>query len=353
MSDVDVDYAPTLVQKLAAEVLGTFVLVFFGVGTAVALTAYTDGQAFAISYVGIALAFGIAVMSMAYAVGHISGGHFNPAVSLGAALSGRLSWANAGVYAAAQVGGAILASLVIFVTMQGVEDWEAKGNMGTNGFGEHSPMAGTVGEFSLWGALIVEIVATAVFLYIILAATDSRNPSSAGAPLAIGLGLTAVHLATLPFTGTSVNPARSLGPALFGGTDALAQVWLFLVAPLIGAAIAGLTYALVFGRDTEPVAGSGIAAFSGMRQPGAYQGQQVWGQQEGWGGAAPGQAGWAAGSQEQVWGAEQQPVAQQYPGWQWDAQAQQWVPDPATAQQPPPATDPEGPRTQIRPDDGA
>lgn len=340
----EVEYAPTLAQKIGAEVLGTFVLVFFGVGAAIV----SGGD-----YVATGLAFGIAVLVMAYAVGHISGGHFNPAVSLGAALGGRVSWAHAGIYAAAQVGAAVLAALALFVMLQGVDGFEAEGNMGANSFGD----AGN--GYALWGALVVEVVATAVFLYIILAATDSRNPSAAAAPVAIGLALTGIHFATMGFTGTSVNPARSIGPALFSGSDAILQLWLFILAPLLGAAIAGLTYALVFGRGAEPVEGSGLAAFSGMRQPGAQQGQ-VWNQQEGWGSAPAGQAGWGAGAAQpqQAWGTGAQqvdpaPVAQaQYPGWQWDAQAQQWVPDPSTAHQHQPEVQDES-RTQIRPGDEA
>lgn len=340
----EVEYAPTLAQKIGAEVLGTFVLVFFGVGAAI----ISGGD-----YVATGLSFGIAVLVMAYAVGHISGGHFNPAVSLGAALAGRVSWVHAGIYAAAQVVAAILAALVLFVSMKGFEHWEAEGNMGANGFGDMSPS----GEYALWAALIAEIIATAVFLYIILAATDRRNPSAAAAPVAIGLALAGIHFATMNLTGTSVNPARSIGPALFNGTDSIVQLWLFILAPLLGAAIAGLTYGLVFGRDGEPVAGSGLAAFSGMKQPGAQQ-PGAWNQQEGWGSA---QAGWGAGAagagagQQQGWGTgEQQAAGQsQYPGWQWDAQAQQWVPDPSTAQPQAPAADPDGPRTQIRPNDGS
>lgn len=334
----EVEYAPTLAQKIGAEVLGTFVLVFFGVGAAIV----SGGD-----YVATGLSFGIAVLVMAYAVGHISGGHFNPAVSLGAALGGRVSWAHAGIYAAAQVGAAILAALALFVMMKGIDGFEAEGNMGANGFGD----AGN--GYALWGALVVEVIATAVFLYIILAATDSRNPSASAAPVAIGLALTGIHFATMGFTGTSVNPARSIGPALFSGGDAIAQLWLFIVAPLLGAAVAGLTYGLVFGRGAEPVEGSGLAAFSGGKQPGVQSG--AWNQQEGWGGTPAGQ-GWGAGAPQQGWaaGAPQAsppPVAQsQYPGWQWDAQAQQWVPDPSTAQQHQPGAGDES-RTQIRPGD--
>lgn len=362
----EVEYAPTLAQKIAAEVLGTFVLVLLGVGTAVVTSTGEDPG----GYVATGLAFGIAVLVMAYAVGHVSGGHFNPAVSVGAAIAGRISWAHAGIYAVAQVVGAVVAAFVLFLAMSGFEGFEAEGNMGANAFGDQTP-----GDYAWWAAFLVELVATLVFLYVILAATDARNPAKAAAPVAIGLGLAGIHFATMAYTGTSVNPARSIGPALFNGVDSIAQLWLFILAPLLGALLAGLTYPLVWGRDTEPVAGSGLAAF-GARQPGAYQGQQAWAQQVGWGqdqqGWGTGQQGWGqpvAGQQasaQQAWGdqaqagqyAAQQPVQQQYPGWQWDPATQQWVPD-QSQQQPPQqqwgdaasgeGSVEDGPRTQIRP----
>ncbi|MDT0201985.1 aquaporin [Nocardioides sp. AE5] len=316
---------PTLAQKIGAEALGTFVLVFFGVGAAMG-----SGN-----IVAIALAFGISVMVMSYAVGHISGGHFNPAVSVGAAIAGRLSWIQAGIYAAVQVVSAIVAAAVLFLVFKGFDGWEAKGAMGQNFFGDEN----TNHEFALWAALIVEIVATAIFLYVILAATDKRNPSAAAAPAAIGLALTGIHLVLIPLTGTSVNPARSIGPALFAGSDAIIQVWLFIVAPLIGAAIAGITYALIFGSDGEPVPGSGLnfgggnapaSAFAGGWDPNA---QQQWGgqPQQQWGGQP--QQGWDPNAQQQ-WG-QPDPNAQQQWGAQPDPNAQQqWgQPDPNAQQQ--------------------
>jgi aquaporin Z len=374
---------PTLVQKLAAEVLGTFVLVFFGVGSVFA-SGFAGGGGNGGAYAAVGLSFGFAVLVMAYAVGRISGGHFNPAVSVGAAMSGRISWVQAGMYSAAQVVGAVVASIVLFLVVVSTDTgYEFGDGLGANGFGDH-------GGVAWWGAIIVEMVCTAVFLYVILAVTDTRNQNQALAPLAIGISLAMIHFAAMGFTGTSVNPARSIGPALFSGGDAIIQLWLFILAPLAGASIAGLTYPLVFGRDVEPVPGSGLnlsrpapapAAWQGQQQSGQQWGQQQWGQQEGWGGEQqPGQQAdpsqqWG---QQEGWGGEQQGAQQgeqqwagqqyaqtenaqteyaqtEYPGWKWDAQAQQWVPDPATQQQQWPTQGTEGeenPRTQIRDPEG-
>lgn len=375
---------PTLAQKLSAEVLGTFVLVFVGVGAAMHL-----GWGDAADVTGVALAFGIAVLVMAYAVGHISGGHFNPAVSVGAALAGRLSWVQTGLYAAAQVVGAVVAAAALFVVHKSLDGWDAEGAMGQNAFGDE---AGS--EIALWGALVVEIIGTALFLYVILAATDKRNPSAAAAPVAIGLALTGIHLVLIPLTGTSVNPARSIGPALFAGSDALIQVWVFIVAPLVGAAIAGLTYAFIFGSDEPPVPGSGLSflqsggqaqatGFAGGWDPNAQQpGYQPGGyDQQQWGGGvqqgAPAQQ-WGQPAPEQQWGAPPaqppaQPQAQPEQQWGQPAPEQQWGAPPAQPQaqpeqpqqqpeqqwgapagqpdQPEPWTPPEdnGGRTQIRP----
>lgn len=316
---------PTLTQKVSAEALGTFVLVFFGVGAAMAIDV--------VSVAGVALAFGISVLVMAYAVGHISGGHFNPAVSVGAAMAGRLSWVQAAIYAAAQIVGAIVAALVLFIVYTGIDGWDADGSMGQNFFGDQSPF-GT--DIALWSALIVEIVATAIFLYVILAATDKRNPSAAAAPVAIGLSLAGIHLALIPLTGTSVNPARSIGPALFAGTDSIMQLWLFIVAPLVGAMIAGFTYAFIFGSDGDPVAGSGLnlgsshphtTGFAGgwdpnAPAPGTYDPntdqwnhpvQQGAPQQQHWGQPAPEQHWGNPGHAQQQWGQPEQSQQPQQP----------------------------------------
>ena len=222
-------------QKLAAEVLGTFVLVFFGVGTALV----SGGD-----YVATGLAFGIAVLVMAYAVGHISGGHFNPAVTVGAAVSGRFSWNDALGYVVAQLVGALLAGLALLAILNGIPGFEASAGFGQNRFGDQAPS-----DIAAWAALLVEAIATAIFLLVILAITDGRNPAKAAAPVAIGLTLAAIHFTTIGLTGTSVNPARSIGVGLFAGGDAIQQLWLFIVAPLLGAVIAGLAYPLVFGKD--------------------------------------------------------------------------------------------------------
>ena len=221
-------------KKLSAEFLGTLVLVLGGVGTAVLAGEY-------VGFHGIAVAFGLTVVAMAYAVGHVSGGHFNPAVTIGVAASGRMSWKDTPGYFIAQIAGAIVAALVLFVIASGKDGFKASDGFGTNGYGEYSPDG-----YGLMAAIVIEIVMTAVFLYVILGSTDSRAPKGF-APLAIGLSLTLIHLVTIPVTGTSVNPARSIGPALFAGTDHIVQLWVFILAPAIGALVAGLSYAALLG----------------------------------------------------------------------------------------------------------
>lgn len=287
---------PTTGQKFTAETLGTFVLVFFGCGAAMR----SGGD-----YVATGLTFGLTVVVMAYAVGRISGGHFNPAVTLGAVLGGRLPWNQVGIYMAAQLLGGLLAGAMLFGLNHGFEGFTAEGNMAQNFFGDQ----GT--GFAWWAALLLEILLTAVFLWVILAVTDERNEMNAAmGPLAIGLALAMIHFASMSATGTSVNPARSIGVGVFAGTDAIIQLWLFVVAPLLGAAIAGLTYPLLFGHGSEPVVGSGLN-FGGGRKgdqfvPGSYEAQWNQGQQGGWG--QPG-AAWGAPPQQQ-WG---QPVPPQQP----------------------------------------
>ncbi|WP_309080643.1 aquaporin Z [Zhihengliuella sp.] len=235
--------------RLIAEALGTFVLVFGGCGSAIfAASVIAEGPInMGIGFVGVALAFGLTVLTMAYAVGHISGGHFNPAVTLGAALAGRVEWKAVGPYVITQIVAASVAGLALFAIASGREGFDAvESGFASNGYGDRSPDG-----YSLVAALLIEIILTAIFLYIILGSTDSRAPQGF-APLAIGLGLTLIHLVSIPITNTSVNPARSLGVAWFAGPEALGQVWLFLVAPLIGAAIAGLTYKMFF-PNTEDV----------------------------------------------------------------------------------------------------
>jgi aquaporin Z len=235
---------PTMPQRLAAEFLGTFVLVFGGCGSAVLAAKFlTDDKVqLGIGFVGVALAFGLTVLTMAYAVGHISGGHFNPAITLGVAAAGRFAWRDAASYIVTQVIAAVAAAAVLFLVASGQAGFSASGSgFATNGYGDRSP-----GGYNLLSALVIEIVLTAVFLYAILGVTDTRAPKGF-APIAIGLTLTLIHLISIPVDNTSVNPARSIGPALFAGSDALGQLWLFILAPVIGALIAGFSYALLFG----------------------------------------------------------------------------------------------------------
>ena len=239
----------SIVHRIGAEFLGTFWLVFGGCGSAIfAAQHLVDGKdsGLGIGFVGVALAFGLTVVTGAYAVGHISGGHFNPAVTLGCLLAGRTPLKDAIPYWITQfVAGIIAGGLVLAVALGNPEYSLAENGLATNGYGEHSPAG-----FSLLSVLIVEFVLTAVFLFVILGATDDRAPVGL-APLAIGLSLTLIHLIAIPVSNTSVNPARSLGVAVFGGGDALAQVWAFFLAPLAGAAVAGLLYNVLFPKATD------------------------------------------------------------------------------------------------------
>ena len=221
-----------MIRKLSAEFFGTFWLVFGGCGSAVLAAAFPE---LGIGFTGVALAFGLTVLTMAYAVGGISGGHFNPAVSLGLALANRFSWKELIPYWIAQVVGAITAAIVLYAIASGKAGWSV-GGFASNGFGDLSP-----GGYSMQSALLIEIVLTAGFLIVILGATSKAAPSGF-APLAIGLALTLIHLISIPVTNTSVNPARSTGVALFAETAALGQLWLFWVAPLVGAAIGALIW---------------------------------------------------------------------------------------------------------------
>lgn len=222
-----------LSKRLAAEFIGTFWLVLGGCGSAVLAAAFPD---VGIGLLGVSLAFGLTVLTMAFAIGHISGCHLNPAVSLGLFAGGRFSGADLLPYWVAQVAGAIAAAAVLVTIASGQAGFDLSGGLASNGYGEHSP-----GGYTLTSGLITEVVMTFMFLLIILGATDERAPAGL-APVAIGLGLTLIHLISIPVTNTSVNPARSTGPALMVGGWALQQLWLFWVAPLIGAAIAGFTY---------------------------------------------------------------------------------------------------------------
>ena len=341
---------PGVQQKLAAEVIGTFVLVFFGCGSVL-----YAGQVQAFTLTTVGFTFGIAVMVMAYAFGRVSGGHFNPAVSVGAAIGGRISWQETGLYVVAQLFGAFFGALALFLLMHGFDGFDATGNMGQNFFGDQGSS-----NYAWWAAFLLEALMTAAFVGVILAVTDERFEHPALAPLTIGLTLTAIHFVMIPATGTSVNPARSIGPALFAGGDAILQLWLFILAPLLGAAVAGLAYPALFGRSGDVVPGSGLTFVRPRAQTmvvGPDQYQQQWNQES---------TGYTA----------QQPIIQD--GWQWDPVGQQWHPVGQTPEQwraqqaaqeqaqeraqeqaqeqaqhrasePPPAEEDPGDQTQIRP----
>jgi len=227
-------------SKLGAEILGTFWLVLGGCGSAVLAAAFPN---LGIGFVGVALAFGLTVLTMAFAIGHISGCHLNPAVSIGLWAGNRFSGKELFGYIVAQLIGAILAGFILFMIASGKAGFDLSGGFAANGYGEHSP-----GGYSLAAAFLCELVMTFVFLMVILGSTDKRAPQGF-APIAIGLALTLIHLISIPVTNTSVNPARSTGPALFVGGWALQQLWLFWVAPVLGAIIAGFTYRGLFGKD--------------------------------------------------------------------------------------------------------
>ena len=226
----------SLSKKLSAEFFGTFWLVFGGCGSAVLAAAF---PAVGIGLLGVSLAFGLTVLTMAYAVGHISGGHFNPAVTVGLFTARRIPASDVLPYIVAQVIGAIVAAAVLYLIASGKVGFDASAGFASNGFGEHSP-----GKYSLIASAVMEVVMTFFFLLIILGSTDPRAPQSM-APIAIGLALTLIHLVSIPVTNTSVNPARSTGPALFVGGWAVSQLWLFWLAPVLGAVLAGLVHRLL------------------------------------------------------------------------------------------------------------
>lgn len=234
----------TLAKRAAAEFLGTFWLVFGGCGSAVLAAKFPDTG---IGFLGVALAFGLTVLTMCYAFGHISGGHFNPSITLGMYTARRIPAADVAPYIIVQVLGAIVGAGVLYVIASGKAGFNVADGFASNGYAEHSP-----GGFSLLACLVAEVVLTFMFLMIVLGVTDERAPKRF-APLTIGLALTLVHLISIPVTNASVNPARSTGPALFVGGWAISQLWLFWVAPLIGAVLAGLIYP-VFSGEARRVA---------------------------------------------------------------------------------------------------
>jgi len=246
--------APRLSARLGAEFLGTFWLVFGGCGSAVIAAQFLSDPGniqLGIGFAGVALAFGLTVLTMAYAVGHVSGAHFNPAVTIGLAVARRFDWKDTPAYIGTQVVAGLVAGGLLTLIASGKPGFVTTGNMAANGYAEHSP-----GGYSLAAVMAAEILLTAFFLYVILGATDTRAPQGF-APVAIGLSLTLIHLISIPISNTSVNPARSTGVAFFNADGAPAQLWLFWLAPIVGAAIAGATYAIITGvhREDRDVAG--------------------------------------------------------------------------------------------------
>ncbi|OIQ27938.1 MAG: aquaporin Z [Bacteroidetes bacterium MedPE-SWsnd-G2] len=229
-------------RKLFAEFFGTFWLVFGGCGSAIYAAGIPD---VGIGYMGVALAFGLTVLTMAYAVGHISGGHFNPAVTLGLWSAGKFESKGILGYIGAQLVGAIAAAAMLYIIFSGKSDFEAIGGFAANGYGHLSPSG-----YSMLSAFITEFVLTAFFLLIILGSTNEKAPKGF-APIAIGLGLTLIHLISIPITNTSVNPARSMSQAIFAQGDYLTQTWLFWIAPILGAIVAGFIHKTMFDKPIE------------------------------------------------------------------------------------------------------
>ncbi len=238
-----------LSKKCAAEFFGTFWLVLGGCGSAVLAAKFPETG---IGFAGVALAFGLTVLTMVFAVGHISGGHFNPAVTVGLFAGGRIEAGDVLPYIISQVVGAIVAAFVLWIIASGKAGFDLSGGFAANGYAEHSP-----GGYSLVACLVCEVVMTSTFLFVIMGATDSRAPAGF-AGIAIGLCLTLIHLISIPVTNTSVNPARSTGQAIFVGGWALAQLWLFWLAPIVGGALGALIYRTLLGA--EPVASTARAA---------------------------------------------------------------------------------------------
>lgn len=233
-------------KKLAAEAIGTFWLTFGGCGSAVIAAGFTNAG---IGLLGVGLAFGLTLLTMAYTIGHISGCHLNPAVTVGLACGGRFPPDQIAPYIVAQIVGAIIAAAVLYLIARGAPGFSLEKGFAANGFGDHSP-----GKYGLGSCFLAEFVLTMMFLFIIMGATHGKAPAGF-APIAIGLALTLIHLISIPITNTSVNPARSTGPALFVGGGALAQLWLFWVAPLVGGAAGGMLYRWLSAEPAEEVTG--------------------------------------------------------------------------------------------------
>jgi aquaporin Z len=234
-------------RKYAAECIGTFWLTLGGCGSAIIAAGFPQ---VGIGLLGVSLAFGLTVVTMAYAIGHVSGCHLNPAVTVGLAAGGRFPTGQIAPYVIAQVIGAIIAAGLLYLIASGAPGFDVAKGFASNGYGDHSP-----GKYSMVSGFITEVVMTMMFLFIIMGSTHGKAPAGF-APLAIGLGLTLIHLVSIPITNTSVNPARSTGPALFVGGWALAQLWLFWVAPLIGGALGGILYRWISEEPTGQVTGT-------------------------------------------------------------------------------------------------
>jgi aquaporin Z len=234
------------IRKCGAEVIGTFWLTFAGCGSAVIAAGFPE---VGIGLLGVSLAFGLTVLTMAYAIGHVSGCHLNPAVTVGLAVGGRFPAGQIAPYVISQVVGGLLGAAVLYAIASGAPGFDLAKGFAANGYADHSP-----GRYSLFAAFLAEVVLTMMFLFIIMGATHGKAPVGF-APLAIGLGLTLIHLVGIPVTNTSVNPARSTGPALFVGGWAIAQLWLFWVAPLVGGALGGLLYRWVSEEPSAQVTG--------------------------------------------------------------------------------------------------
>ncbi len=241
----------TIMRRCLAETIGTFWLTFGGCGTAVIGAGFPQ---LGVGHLGVALAFGLTVLTMAYAIGHISGCHLNPAVTIGLAAGRRFPAKDIGPYVVAQVVGAVLAAAVLYFIASGAPGFDLAKGFAANGYGEHSP-----GHYGLPAALVAEIVLTMMFLFIIMGATHGQAPVGF-APIAIGFGLTLIHLVGIPITNLSVNPARSTGPALFVGGWALAQLWLFWVAPIVGGALGGIVYHGLSERPSAQLTGTPTSA---------------------------------------------------------------------------------------------
>jgi aquaporin Z len=238
-------------KKYLAEAIGTFWLTLGGCGSAVIASAFPE---VGIGLLGVAFAFGLTVLTMAYAIGHVSGCHLNPAVTVGLAAGGRFPASQIGPYVVAQIVGAIVGATVLYLIASGAPGFDAAKGFAANGYGAHSP-----GHYSLFSCFVTEVIMTMMFLFIIMGSTHGKAPVGFAA-LAIGLGLTLIHLISIPVTNTSVNPARSIGPALFAGGWAIGQLWLFIVAPLAGGALGGILYRWVSDQPSVPVVGETLPA---------------------------------------------------------------------------------------------